>query len=1117
MPTRFFTNKENNSLHKKFKGIFENMHDIAYFDALVGYFRASGYFRIRELIKDVPQIRILVGINVDEIISKYHAKGFKFLGDETKTKEEFINELKNDIEIADYQKETEDSILQFVEDIVNKKILIKAHPTKKLHAKIYIFRPEKFNEHSSGQVITGSSNLTDAGLGEAKESNYEFNVNLRDYDDVKFATEEFEELWKEATDILSVDLERLKKETHLSTDFTPFELYIKLLIEYFGKRIDYDPSSTDLLLPEKYMPLAYQGEAAIEGYEMMMKHNGFFLSDVVGLGKTIVACIIAKKFIYENGHHTRVLVVHPPALKANWKETVNDFGINSNFAFVTTGRLKNILDRENHDFEPPDAFDLVIVDEAHKFRNDTAAMYEFLQAICKTPRRFHGANQDRRKKVMLLSATPMNNSPADIKNQLFLFQDKRNSTLPKVNNLQDFFKRIEDNYDKITKEIKALPAEAYPAMVKKLQELKVIFEEVRYNVIEPIVIRRTRNDILNNPDYKKDIDKQGIKFPDIEPPKEQKYEFDDDLSQLFFDTVSVLTRIDEDGNDIHGLQYYRYRAIEYLTDKKLAKDLYGDVSGISQRLAGIMKTLLIKRLESSFYAFRKSLGRFQKATQNMIEMFENDKVFVAPDIDVNKFLEEKSEEELEDKINEKGGRNRIFETDDFEEHFIELLKLDKKLIDELVTRWDNIGDYDPKLDKFLLELKKTFLKKSINKNNKLVVFSESKETTDYLSDNLNKSGYKKVLAVNADNRKNRETAIKENFDANYKKEHKDDYNIILTTEVLAEGINLHRSNVIVNYDVPWNSTRLMQRIGRVNRIGTNAEKVFVYNFYPTDNSENKIKLSATAIRKLQAFHTAFGEDSQIYSRLEEMGEAGLYGSKLKEERNETLQYLQELRDFKRDKPDWFKEIKRIPKRARIVRDVKNVAETERPLKNGTITYLKTDYHPGVFYLIAENNELIELNFTEAASIYKTDDKEEAIKEITKQHYDQVNFATDKFTEAQQQQAVKKVEKRQLSPAEKRVIGKIQTMQKIQELEKADSDMLKATEKAILAGSHRQLPNDIDKYFKKHSPKPKVDYVRQMIDVLLKPYSLLFTQLENDEPQEHKAVQKPIIIISETFK
>lgn len=308
MPTKFFTNQDDNSLLKKFEGVFKNIDSLRHFDALVGYFRASGYFKVRTFLEKIPKIRILVGINVDQLIKKYHDKGQLYLDNPEETKAEFLEEIIKNIQEADYDEVTEQGILQFIDDLASGKIELRAHPKKKIHAKVYIFRPASFNEHSPCEVITGSSNLTDAGLGANPESNYEFNVSLRDYEDVKFAADEFERLWDESVPILHTEAEALRKKTYLRDDFTPFELYIKMLMEYFGKRVEYDPYNIDLLLPDKYLRLKYQSDAANQGYAMMMKHNGFILADVVGLGKTIIACMVIKKFIYENGTHTRILV-----------------------------------------------------------------------------------------------------------------------------------------------------------------------------------------------------------------------------------------------------------------------------------------------------------------------------------------------------------------------------------------------------------------------------------------------------------------------------------------------------------------------------------------------------------------------------------------------------------------------------------------------------------------------------------------------------------------------------------------------------------------------------------------------------------------------------------------
>ena len=145
MSTKFFTNEKQNTLLNKFEGVFRHNRDIEFFDALVGYFRSSGYFALRPHLEHVPHIRILVGINVDDLLARYHTKGLLFKGNPQQTIEIFLKEAKDDIQEANYSGDIESGIVQFIEDVVTKKIEIKAHPEKKLHAKIYIFRPEPFN------------------------------------------------------------------------------------------------------------------------------------------------------------------------------------------------------------------------------------------------------------------------------------------------------------------------------------------------------------------------------------------------------------------------------------------------------------------------------------------------------------------------------------------------------------------------------------------------------------------------------------------------------------------------------------------------------------------------------------------------------------------------------------------------------------------------------------------------------------------------------------------------------------------------------------------------------------------------------------------------------------
>jgi superfamily II DNA/RNA helicase len=1118
MPTKFFTNQDDNSLLKKFEGVFANIESIRHFDALVGYFRASGYFKVRPFLNKIPKIRILVGINVDQITKKYHDKGQLYIENPEDTKADFLAETIKNIQEADYDEATEKGILQFIDDLTSGRIELRAHPNKKIHAKVYIFRPANFNEHAPCEVITGSSNLTDVGLGANTKSNYEFNVSLREYEDVKFATDEFERLWGESVPILQAEAERIKNGSYIRDNFTPFELYIKMLIEYFGKRVDYDPYNIDLLLPSKYIRLKYQSDAANQGYSILMKHNGFILADVVGLGKTIIACMIIKKFIYENGTHTKVLVVVPPAIEDGWRRTVKDFELENHFIFITNGNLHKILDQNNYAYPNPEDIDLVVVDESHKFRNDFTEMYLALQKICKMPRKRPAENGDNRKKVILISATPLNNRPQDIENQLYLFQDRRNSTLENIRNLQEYFKPINEQYKKLAYEKKL-----------NIKKLKALFQKLRDDVVEPLVIRRTRTDIESNKEYLEDLEVQGIKFPKVDDPIPLYYELDGKLSELFFDTVSLIANLDEDGNKIDGLGYYRYRAIEFLA-KEEDKKMYGNVESISGRLSAIMKTLLVKRLESSFFAFTQSLSRFQKAIDNMLMMFEENRIFVAPDLNINDLLEEGlSYDAIEEKINEKGGSNKAFSKDDFKNTFVDLLKQDKDKVDELIERWKKVKK-DPKLIEFTKQIQEEFFKPNQNISGKLVIFSESKETTHELADKLTKITRKKVLTVSAENRKQVEDIIRNNFDANLEEDKwLNDYDIIVTTEVLAEGINLHRSNVIVNYDVPWNSTRLMQRIGRVNRIGSRADKIYVYNFYPSAHGDAQIHLVSNALRKLQAFHTAFGEDNKVFSVLEEKGEGALFGNKIQKEESEILKYLNELRDFRKKHPKNFDRIAKIPSKARCGRKLSEdrqltLFETETgemnyPLQNASLTYLKSENHPGIFCLITPEMNIIELNFLQAVKLFQASEDEKAIA-LHGLHHQQTLAGLAYFKSEKNQENIQTVSRKNLSPAENKAITNLNAILKLAPTEQKQNALKRALD-IIKKGTYasKGLPKSINDYFTANQAllREPDKFIDQLFITILDQFNL--SSNSEQEPytdNNPRGVINPQIVITESF-
>lgn len=990
--SHIFTNRDGNTLIKEFEGVLLHNPQIRNLDAVVGFLRASGYFSLRPFLDSIYKVRVLIGIDVDKYIAEAARQGKLFFGAEDDVKQDCLRQIRKDIESSNYKKEIEDGMFQMVQDLIDGKLELRAHPSKKIHAKIYVLYPDDFNQYTQGMAITGSSNLSGNGLGITDERQYEFNVKMTQHEDVQFAKNEFEQLWEEAKgcEITADDLKTSIERTYLKGDVSPYDLYIKMLMEYFSDRILETDNDDPFDMPEGYTKYDYQMDAVIEGYQKLIRYDGFFLADVVGLGKTVIATMIAKKFLIENGRdHTKILVVYPPAVEQNWRTTFKDFGIDKYANFISNGSLSKVLDEDNYNYWNADEYDLVLVDEAHKFRSHTTSAFEQLQEICKMPRVETGNIPGYKKKVMLISATPMNNTPADLYNEILLFQDPRHCTIDGVGNLTAFFAPLIVEFRKLRNNPDA-----------DIRDFKKLAEKVRDRVIKPLTVRRTRTDIESVPRYNKDVNG----FPKVERPVESRYELNEHLANLFERAMQTLDK---------ELTYARYQAIAYLKPE-VSNGLYDNAELISRSLAGIRKNGLVKRLESSFYAFQVSIQNFRQANQNMLDMFANDKVFVAPDLDINLLLENGlSEEEIEEKLNAKAEtnpKNAVFHADDFRPEFVEMLRADQAILEKMWNDWQDISDDDDsKFAKFNELMKHELFKAERNPEQKLVVFSESVDTVEYLERRINRPD---VLVISSGNRSQQFKTIRENFDANYKTK-LNDYNIILTTDVLAEGVNLHRSNVIVNYDTPWNSTRLMQRIGRVNRIGSASKHIYNYVFYPSREGNREINLNQIAVSKIQTFHSTFGEDNQIYSQNEILDRnlSKLFDEALKEQKkdfNQEIPYYEELRSLYQTKRREYNRIAKLSLRSRTGRESRTVDGVT--LSGDTLVFLKTNFRK-VFFLVSENAE--EISVLDALKYFKATPEEKPTERI-KEHHQHVEKALVKFrtirdTEIQQEETSKEAQ------------------------------------------------------------------------------------------------------------
>ena len=384
-------------------------------------------------------------------------------------------------------------------------------------------------------------------------------------------------------------------------------------------------------------------------------------------------------------------------------------------------------------------------------------------------------------------------------------------------------------------------------------------------------------------------------------------------------------------------------------------------------------------------------------------------------ISIGASLDDEAIEEKLTKKAEKNPKNSIFKASDFDERFLPMLQADKEILDAMCAAWDEVTeDDDSKFEAFEDLLNHEVFKKTLNPGQKLVIFSESLDTVNYLARRI---GRNDVMVISAGNRNSQFKTICENFDANYKTK-KNDFNIIITTDVLAEGVNLHRSNIIINYDTPWNSTRLMQRIGRVNRIGSTSKSIYNYVFYPSREGNKEINLNSIALSKIQTFQTTYGEDNQIYSTeeildptLDRLFDEGIKAEN--EERNLEIPFYEELRELYVNNRKEYNRISKISLRSRTGRESKTFDGVK--LSKDTVVFLETNFRK-VFYR-ASDLSVDEISSIDAMTYLKATPDEPKAERIAN-HHKHVEKAIEEFNKT----VAKEIEDAEFAPADQGNLG-----------------------------------------------------------------------------------------------
>ena len=989
---KFFTNEPERDLYSRFAVILKN--NTQFFDVLVGYFRTSGFFKLYPALEDVEKIRVLVGLNVDkytvDIIDQANAEQLTI----KQATEQFEKGVEEEFEKSATSEEIEKGVRTFIDWLKTGKIEMRMYAESPIHAKVYIMRKDPAKDPENyGSVITGSSNFSEAGL----LNNLEFNVELKDSADVHFALDKFEELWKDGVPIQDAYVDAVQKKTWLRNDITPYEIYLKTLYEFFREELNADKDMPKDLLPEGYMRLQYQLDAVTQAKKTIQAYNGVFISDVVGLGKTYICAMLAKSL-----GKGKKLIVCPPVLVSYWEEVLLEFDVAAKV--VSLGKLDDIL---NSDTE----YDYVFVDEAHRFRNAGTDSFSKLHEIC------YG------KKVVLISATPINNYTSDIENQIYLFQPKHNSNIVGVKNLEGFFASLNGKLKGLEK--------GTPDYLAQIRENS---EEIRDKILRHIMIRRTRTEIEQY--YHDDLEKQGLSFPKLGAPEQIIYTFDETTDGIFTETVAA----------IKDFTYSRYKPLTYLKDPKK----YASMLAAQHNMGGFMKGILVKRLESSFYAFRMTLSRFIESYEKFIEMYKTKgEVWISKKVDVYELVDSGEIDKLMKMVEEDNAFH--FMTSEFKSNFIIDLNKDLSKLKYLRDLWDSVTT-DPKLEKFCEDLQND--KKLLG--NKKIIFTESKETAGYLEEALKKIYGERVISYSGDSSAKLKADIEDSFNPKYAGKGNDRYDVLITTDVLAEGINLHRSNALINYDLPWNPTRIMQRVGRINRVGTEHSEIFVFNFFPTAQSSKHMPLKDRILEKLQAFHDTLGEDFKYLSDEEVVSSQKLFNdltSNLDQEEESTspeLAYLAVIRQIRDNDKPLFEKIKRLPKKSKTGRN------SDKVKGDSTVTFIRKGALKEFF--ITDSKETNQISFIETARLLECEPDEEKVN-VGAAYYSHFESNNKAFDESLVQEDVIEVAKAPLRGNDMKVMHVLRALQNEPTLTDDQEDVVK---RLIRAYENGDVPQNVTK-------------------------------------------------------
>ncbi len=872
-------------------------------DVAVGYFFISGFEAVADDLARLDKVRVLVGRTDRHVLeevalglqqtqalrARIDADALVQRSERSQIAQQAVARIAEGVSVLPQERGTESAVSRLRDMVAVKRVEVRAYLRSPLHAKAYLCWYD--NHAEPGAAVVGSSNLTLAGF----TGNTELNVRVTGDAEMSALRDWFDALWEDSEDISGALVTELGRSWALAKT-PPYHVYLKALYELYYAELGGGPLPVS---PRDEELANFQLDAVSLGLSMIEAHGGCYIGDVVGLGKTFVGAELLRQLRVSYPNDGPPLILCPAGLKPMWQVFNERFGLGAevvSHSMITAppeaefdeemGRYVDV-DPSGHGIVLERAYPNrgpVLVDEAHNFRNAN--------------RRSKGLSdylESGDHKVVLLSATPQNLGPMDVYRQLRLFLDDTDHGLSiEPLSLEAYFRNAQrwleyraeyENYEAELRmrraggSIGASPVEPNKPNVPKAEIGQVL---------SSVFIRRRRKDIQDLYGDTAMVDGKPVRFPDPVLDNEGYR-----LDKVYAKAGSL--------QDLQCLlrkhKAARYRATEYVKPEVRENPEYRDLFRARDRIARLMGVLLFKRLESSIEAFRSTLHSLMTSNRNFREALASGYVPIGStatrllsgqSFDVDDLLEVLRQEEERRRQLGSGRDKLVHDSGDFEaDRWKEDLDADFDLLNDVVRRVEDIGPGDD--DK--LRALRGFLDRPEVRAGKVLIFSEAEKTVEYLYRELNPGGRDpEITRLTGSTSHDAENIVKR-FSPTWNLAQGEtlpgpEVRVLLATDVVSEGQNLQDCARVLNYDLHWNPVRLIQRFGRVDRIGAEHEVINLHNMWPDVEVDAELSLTERLHGRIQSFHDLIGLDSKLLSDAERLNANAMYriyeGKKLPE-------------------------------------------------------------------------------------------------------------------------------------------------------------------------------------------------------------------------------------------